>query len=96
MIHLFSYIKICPKCSETFNVKEVKMSRVTKCPHCKTPIIATLNNTFIAGIFLVIGYGISQVLSSKGIVPFYIPFIIIAFIALFVIEPLTITYKVKD
>ena len=71
------------------------MSRVTACPNCKTPLIATIKNTFIAGIVLVIGYGISNILSSKDIVPFYVPFMIIALLTLFLIEPLTIQYKEK-
>lgn len=93
---MFSFTKTCPKCKEDFKVTQVKMSRVTKCPHCKTPLIATLSNTFVAGICLVIGYGISQILSSKGIVPFYIPFVIIALITLFLVEPITMKYKVKE
>lgn len=93
---MFSYTKICPKCNKNFDIKGIKAQRITKCPHCRTSLIATLSNTFIAGIFLVLGYGVAQVLSSKGIVPFYITFIIIAFIALFIVEPLTINYKEKE
>ncbi|MDQ0151006.1 hypothetical protein ACFO6R_14150 [Eubacterium multiforme] len=92
---MFSFIKTCPKCNKKFNIKKVAMSRVTSCPNCKTPLIATTKNTLIAGIVLVIGYGVSNILSTKGIAPFYVPFMIIALLTLFLIEPLTIQYKEK-
>ncbi len=72
------------------------MRRVTKCPHCNTPIIATLYSTYVTGIYMVIAYGISQLLDMNGIVSFYIPFILLAAIGLFLIEPLSMRYKIKD
>ena len=92
---MFSFIKTCPKCNKNFNIKKVTMSRITSCPNCKTPLIATTKNTLIAGIVLVIGYGVSNIISSNGIAPFYVPFMIIALLTLFLIEPLTIQYKEK-
>ncbi|MCR6514918.1 hypothetical protein M4I33_08520 [Clostridium sp. LY3-2] len=93
---IFNKEKTCPKCNKEFNMNDVSMRRVTKCPNCNTPLIATLYSTFVTGIYMVVIYGISQILDMYGIVTFYIPFILLAAIGLFLIEPLSMKYKIKD